>query len=403
MVAAVATTPDMEKLDHLRSQLPAVGTTRYFNSGTNGPLPMTALDTLYEAAKRECEVGRIVPGVYEGGWKRNQRVRVLLAEMMGADPHEIALTHSTSEGISTALNGLTWERGDEVVTTTLEHPGLMTPLSLLAHRWGVTIKIIDIGDGGGDVAAAIENGISPRTRVVALSHVMWSSGAVIPLREIADLAHAHDALTVVDAAQAAGQVPIDLHASGVDAYAMPGQKWLCGPEATGALYVRADKIGTFQPTHLRYAQTDGTGFLIPAAGANRYEIGEFYGPAVLAQEAALTWLRDEVGLDWAYARIAMLGQRCYDALSKIDGVTMASPKERIAGLVCFQVDGMTPQDVTAKLYERGITIRYVAYPPGPVIARVSNGWWNTEEEVDHLASTLAEVIEEAKAAPDGAS
>lgn len=403
MVGAVAATPNTEKVDRLRSQLPAVGTTGYFNSGTNGPLPMAALDTLYEAAKRECEVGRIVPGVYEGGWKRNQRVRVLLAEMMGAEPSEIALTHSTSEGISTALNGLSWERGDEVITTNLEHPGLMTPLSLLAHRWGVAIKIVDIGDGGGDVASVIEGAISPRTRVIALSHVMWSSGAVIDLREIADLAHRHNAVTVVDAAQAAGQVPIDLHAFGVDAYAMPGQKWLCGPEATGALYVRTDKIGIFQPTHLRYAQTDGTGFLMPAAGANRYEIGEFYGPSVLAQEAALTWLRDEVGMDWAHARIATLGQRCYEALNTVGGVTMASPKHRMAGLVCFQVDGMTPQDVTAKLYERGITIRYVAYPPGPVIARVSNGWWNTEEEVDNLAATLAEVIEAAKSESKDAS
>ena len=396
MVAAVAATPDTEKLRRLREQLPAVSTTGYFNSGTNGPLPQPALDVLYEAASREWSAGRIIPGVYEGGWKRNQRVRVLLAEMMGADAHEIALTHSTSEGISTALNGLTWERGDEVIITNLEHPGLMTPLSLLAHRWGVKIKMVDIGDGGGDVAAVIEQAISPRTRVIALSHVMWSSGAVIPMREIADLAHAHNALTVIDAAQAAGHVPIDLHAFGVDAYAMPGQKWLCGPEATGALYVRADKIGEIQPTHLRYAQTDATGFLLPAAGANRYEIGEFYGPAILAQEAALTWLRDEVGMDWAHQRIEMLGQRCYDALSKIDGVTMASPRHRMAGLVCFQVDGMTPQDVTAKLYERGITIRYVAYPPGPVIARVSNGWWNTEDEVDHLAATLAEVIEAAR-------
>lgn len=399
MVAAVSTTPDTKKVKRLRSQLPAVTTTGYFNSGTNGPLPMAAHDTLYEAAKKECEVGRIVPGVYEGGWKRNQRVRVLLAEMMGADASEIALTHSTSEGISTALNGLTWERGDEVITTNLEHPGLMTPLSLLAHRWGITIKVVDIGDGGGDVAGALESAISSRTRAIAFSHVMWSSGAVIDLREIADLTRKHNVVTVVDAAQAAGQVPIDLHAFGIDAYAMPGQKWLCGPEASGALYVRSDSIRLIQPSHLRYAQTDGTGFLIPAAGANRYEIGEFYGPAVLAQEAVLTWLRDEVGMEWAYARIAALGQRCYDALNKVGGVTMATPKHRMAGLVCFKVDGMTPQQVTAKLYERDLTIRYVAYPPGPVIARVSTGWWNTEEEVDHLAATLAEVIEAAKSEP----
>ncbi|HEV2106928.1 MAG TPA: aminotransferase class V-fold PLP-dependent enzyme, partial [Thermomicrobiales bacterium] len=288
---------------------------------------------------------------------------------------------------------------DEVVTTNLEHPGLMVPLSLLAHRWGVKIRIADIADGGGDVVGTLAEAMSPRTRAVALSHVMWSSGAVMPLREIAALARSHHALTVIDAAQAAGQVPVGLHAFGVDAYAMPGQKWLCGPEATGALYVRTDRTGDIQPTHLRYAQTDATGFLLPATGANRYEIGEFYGPAVLAQEAALTWLRDEVGMEWAYERVAALGRRCFQALSEIDGVTMATPQHRMAGLVCFRVDGMTPQEVTAKLYERGITIRYVAYPPGPVIARVSNGWWNTEEEIDQLAVALSDVIAEARSSP----
>lgn len=385
---------DREKLAHLRAQLPAVDRTGYFNAGTNGPLPKVALDALIAAAHTEYDAGRIIPGVYEGGWTRNRRIRVLLAEMLGADPSEIALTHSTSEGIGTVLSGIDWQRGDEVMTTTLEHPGLFGPLSQISHRYGVKIRIIDIGDGGGDVTAILEAAMSPRTRVVALSHVMWSSGAVAPLREIAALARARHALTLIDAAQSAGQIPIDLHDLGIDAYAIPGQKWLCGPEATGALYVRASAMADIQPTHPRYAQTDGTGYIMPFAGANRFEIGEFFGPAILAQEAALTWLRDEVGLDWAYARVHALGQRCWDALDAIDGVTMASPKDKIAGLVCFQIPGMAPPDIAAKLYERGETIRYVAYPPGPAVARVSTGWWNSEEEIERLAEGVRAVVED---------
>ncbi|MDQ3168402.1 MAG: aminotransferase class V-fold PLP-dependent enzyme [Chloroflexota bacterium] len=383
---------DREKLAHLRSQLPAVDQTGYFNAGTNGPLPQCALDAMIDAARRECDAGRIIPGVYEGGGKRNQRIRVLLGDMLGADPSEIALTHSTSEGNGTVLSGIDWQRGEEVVTTTLEHPGLFVPLSQIAHRYGIRLRIIDIGDGGGDVTSTLEAAMSPRTRVVALSHVMWSSGAVAPLRDVAAMARAHHALTLVDAAQAAGQVPIDLHEMGVDAYAIPGQKWLCGPEATGALYVRADRMADIQPTHPRYAQTDGNGYLLPVAGANRFEIGEFFGPAILAQEAALTWLRDEVGLDWAYSRVAALGQRCWEALAAIEGVTMASPKDKIAGLVCFQIPGMAPPDIAAKLYERGETIRYVAYPPGPAVARVSTGWWNSAEEIDRLADGVRAVV-----------
>ncbi len=391
MAVTIATDP---KLEMLREQLPAVSCTAYFNAGSNGPMPRAAIDELVNAAQAECDIGRIVPGIYENNRVRNRRVATLIAGIFNADPAEIALTHSTSEGLSTALNGLEWRRGDEVITTNLEHPGLTAPLCLLAHRYGVVLRVADIGHGGGDVVSAIMAQLSPRTRVVALSHLMWSSGAVIRLREVADVAHQHGALLIVDGAQAGGQIPIDLHGLDVDAYAMAGQKWLCGPEATGVLYVRQDRLADIAPTYLRYAQLDLSGYLVPAAGAMRYEIGEFYSPAVLAQEAALTWLRDEVGLDWAYTRVATLGRRCWDGLSALPGVAVTTPRDRMAGLVCFTVEAMTPQDVTARLYERGITIRYVAYPPNPLVARVANGWWNTEDEVDDLVTAVGEITAE---------
>ncbi len=293
--------------------------------------------------------------------------------------------------------GLRWHPGDEIVTTKLEHPGLLAPLALLANRFGVVLRSADIGRGEGDVVGAVEAALTPRTRAIALSHLMWSTGAAIPLGELAELAHRHHALLVVDGAQSAGQIPLDLHALGVDAYAMAGQKWLCGPEATGALYLRRDRLADVAPTYLRYAQLDPTGYLIPVPGAMRYEIGEFYGPAVLAQEAALAWLRDEVGLRWAYERTAELGRRCWDGLAGIDGLTLLTPRERMAGLVNFAVEGIAPQSIAAKLYERDLTIRYVVYPPCPPSARAACAWWNTEEEVDRLVAAVAEVAAESRA------
>ncbi len=392
----IASTTIDPKVDHLRKRLPAVARTGYFNVGTNGPLPVEAHDALAEATLRELYEGRIVPGVYEGNRVRNARVRAVIAGMFGADPLEIGLTHSTGEGLNTALFGLNWRRDDEILTTNLEHPALFAPLGLLAHRFGVVVRYADIGTGGGDVVGALEAMVTPRTRVIALSHVMWSSGAVIPLADVAEMAHRNGVMVVADAAQAAGQVPIDLHALGVDAYAMAGQKWLCGPEGTGALYVRMERLADIRPTNIRYAQVDPSGYVMPVAGANRYEIGEFYGPAILAQEAALLFLRDTVGLDWLYNRVAMLGQRCWESLERLDGVTVTTPKHAMAGLVCFETEGVTPQDMAARLYERNITIRYVAYPPGPSVARVACGWWNTEEEIDTLAAAVAEIASEAR-------
>lgn len=379
------------KVEAVREHLPATDRTGYFNAGTNGPLPDVVVETMTAAARRELEAGRIGPGVYDDIKASWQRLRDRFASIFGADTGEIALTRSTTEGVNIALLGINWQRGDEVVTTNLEHPGIVTPLALVAHRFGVTIRCADIGNGEGDVLAAIAKTLTNRTRVIALSHLMWSTGAVLPLNDIADLAHDRGILVVVDAAQAAGQIPVNLHETGVDAYAISGQKWLCGPSGTGALYIRRDRQSSFQPTYIRAGASDITGYLLPAPGALRYEIGEFYTPALLGQEAGLIWLQEEVGLSWMYDRIAALGRRCWDGLSRVSRVTVMTPRDCMAGLVCFQVSGMHPRDVMDALQPRGFTIRYVEYQPGPTVARVSASWWNTEAEVDGLIAAVAEI------------
>ena len=389
---AVGTTTEA-RVDALRAQLPALQTTGYFNTGSNGPIPLVAFEAADAVARRELEQGRIVPGAYLENRERNRRFAALAASIFGTDADEIALTHSATEGLGTALMGMTWNPGDEVVTTFEEHPGLMLPLALLARRFGVITRYADFGDGACGVVEALARQISSRTRVIALSHVLWSTGAVLPLREISELARRHHLMVLVDGAQSAGQVPVDLHALDVDVYAMAGQKWLCGPEATGLLYVRRDRFADIAPTYARYGQFEASGYFIPAEGAKRYEIGEFYSPAIAAQEAALRWLRDEVGFDWAYDRIATLGADFRRRLTTIDGVAVITPREPMAGLVNFMIPGLTPQEVTSQLYERGYTIRYVEVAPCTASARASIGWWNTEQEVAGLASAIAELAD----------
>ena len=381
------------KVEALRAQLPAVQTTGYFNTGSNGPIPVVAYEAADATARRELEQGRIVPGVYEENRERNRRFAALAAAIFGADGDEIALTHSATEGLGMALMGMTWSPGDEIITTFEEHPGLLLPLALLARRFGVVTRYADIGDGSSGVIEALASQITSRTRVIAVSHVLWSTGAVLPLSDISKLAREHELMVVVDGAQSAGQVPVDLHTLGVDAYAMAGQKWLCGPEGTGLLYVRRDRFADIAPTYARYGQFEPSGYFIPAEGAKRYEIGEFYSPARAAQEAALRWMRDEVGFDWVYDRIATLGAEFRRRLMSINGITVITPNEPMAGLVNFTVAGLSPQEVTAQLYKRGYTIRYVQTAPCTVSARASIGWWNTEEEVAGLAAAISDLAE----------
>jgi L-cysteine/cystine lyase len=390
-LTAVNTVSVDAKVEQVRAHLPAVLRTGYFNAGTNGPLPDLAIAALTEAATSELADGRIGPGVYERLMSDWQQLRERFASILGADVTEIALTKSATEGINIALFGMDWRRGDEIITTTLEHPGIIVPLTLLAHRFGVELRYADVGNGSGDVAGAIVDQVTSRTRAIAISQVMWSTGAVISLDEITAVARRHGLVVVVDAAQAAGQVPPLLHESGVDAYAASGQKWLCGPGGTGALYIRSDRLTHFKPTYIRMAQADPNGYLLPAAGAARFESADFNTPTVLAQLATLTWLQDEVGLDWMYDRIASLGGRCWDALAQIENVSVVTPRNRMAGIVAFNIAGMHPRDVTEALEAKGFTIRYVEYAPNPTVARVSNSWWNTEDEVDSLVTAIEDL------------
>jgi L-cysteine/cystine lyase len=381
-------------LASLRAKLPAVAHRAYFNAGTNGPISIAAHEALVEAARAELERGRIGPGLYETIFADLRSLRALIGTIIGADADEIALTRSTTEGINIALFGMTWSRGDEVITTNLEHGGLYSPLGLLAHRHGVGIRTVNIGNGEGDPTDLLLDAITPRTRAIAISHLYWSTGSILPLRTLALEARRRGVVTIVDGAQSGGQIPLDMHELEIDAYTISGQKWFGGPGGSGALYVRRGGLSQFQPTYLRYGTFDPNGFVVPPAGANRFEMGEVYNPAMRAQAAGLRWLVDEVGLDWAYDRIATLGRRCWDALRPIPGVTVVTPggpADQMAGIVCFTIDGWACKAVSDALWERGFIVRHVEQPPCPVTVRISNAWWNTEDEVDAVVATIADL------------
>ena len=379
------------KLETLRAQMPALQATGYFNAGTFGPMPSVGVEAAQALLQSDLELGRITPGGYERAGERNRSVVETAASMFGADAREFALTHSAGEGLNIALMGIDWSAGDEVITTAEEHPGLLNPLALLARRYGIVNRVVPVSDDVSEFLDSIEGKITASTRVIGLSHVLWSTGTVVPLREVCELARQHELMVIVDAAQSAGQVPLNLHDIGVDAYAMAGQKWLCGPEGTGLLYVRHDRFADISPTYARYGQADMSGFFMPPATAHRYESGEFTGPVIAAQAATLGWLRDEVGMDWAYARVAEMGALFRGLIADISGVEVVTPANAMAGMVNFNVADMHPRQVADALYDRGYTIRYVEYAPCVISARASVSWWNSEAEVRGLAEAVAEI------------
>ena len=185
-------------------------------------------------------MGRATIDQFVAFMDRMAEARASVAALLVADPDDIALTHSTTDGINLVLSSLPWASGDRVVTTNHEHPGVLGPLQALRDRHGVEVDFVDIGDGG-DAAltlAGIRRALERPARAVVASHVLWTTGAVLPVAALGALAREAGAVSVIDGAQSAGAIPVALDEVGVDAYAVPGQKWLLGPEGMGALWVR---------------------------------------------------------------------------------------------------------------------------------------------------------------------
>jgi L-cysteine/cystine lyase len=368
-------------IDAVRALIPVTERTAYLNTGTAAPWSLPVVTAIERALHAELALGRASPAGLPDFRPLLIETRQRLATWVSAAPDEIALTHSATEGIDIVAWGLDVQPGDEVVTTSIEHRGVLVPLAHLARRRGVTVTTIDVGDGAPlEALDALHEAITVRTRLVALSHVSFSTGAALPIRQIVEFAHAVGAQVAVDGAQAVGAMPVNVHALGVDYYAFPGQKWLGGPEGTGGLFVRRERHESLQQTYV------GTRSASP--GAARYEWGTLFRPGVHGLHAALGWL-DELGRDWVFARTAVLADRCFRRLSAMQGVEVITPPTARAGLVHFRLPGADLEACVARFSAAGLTIRGV---PDTSSLRVSCAAFNTEAEIDRLCDLVAAEI-----------
>ena len=384
-----------DKLTQIRAQLPAVEHSAFLNTGTCGPLPAVAEAAMRQTAEQEFIQGRASVKRYMQMREDGQAARALFAELLHVPPEAIALTGHTTEGMNIATFGFNWQPGDEVVTTTLEHEAGLYPLYFIASRYGVKINFASLALDE-DPLPAIEAAITPRTRLVSISHVSYSSGVRLPLAEIVAAAHARGVPVLVDGAQAAGVFDLDLTAIGVDFYALPGQKWLCGPEGTGALYVSPAQWDNLQPTYAGFTsieRQDWQGGYTLAPAALRYELGTKYPPTIAGLRASLDWFLHDVGPDWAYDRIAGLTAYTRQMIEGLDGVRVLTPANRMGSLVNFLPVGWSPLRMAGAveaLTQRGIVIRNI--PHQPYCLRVACGFYNTEAEIDALGVALREVL-----------
>jgi L-cysteine/cystine lyase len=383
--------PDAEKLTAIREAIPSLAAGIYLNTGSVGPLPAETAAAMAELAVRERDVGRAHVDDLPDMFARMDEARAGVAAVLGSDVDAVGLTHSTTDGMNAASLLPDWHRGGRAVSTRHEHAGGLGPLIALRDRAGIDVALVEAGDDGDDARtiAAFDAAITSDTRLVSLSHVAWTTGAILPVAAIAEIAHARGALVVVDGAQAAGAIPFRFDDLGVDLYALSAQKWLLGPEGMGALVVAPSVIERITPAlggWFSFERIDGRGDAAWWPNARRFEATGFHRPSVLGMARSIGWLSMFVGLDYVYRRGMAGAARAADRLAVIPGVTVLTPRHAMGTLVTFRIAGWSAEAALDELGSRSFAIaRTIA---GLDAVRISVGFFTTDDEMDRFVSTV---------------
>jgi L-cysteine/cystine lyase len=355
--------------DEAHALFPVLERFAYLNAGTLGPLSRSTLAAMDERVRFDQDQGRGGHAWFATVLELRARVREQLAQAIGASATQTALTSSTTGGCNIVLSGLALGKDDEIVTTDAEHPGLLLPL----HLSGARVRVAEVAARPTQNALeTILSCITPRTRLLALSHVLWTTGQVMPVHE---LKRESGLPVLVDGAQSAGAIPVDV--GELDYYTVSCQKWLCAPESLGALYVRdpeslpvAIPSGFAQKSHGR----DGT--FVPTDGAARFDSGWLPPSSLAGLEAAAA-----EAPEWRFERAAEMTELCRQALG--EHVEIVADDEK-GTLVSFVPEGDAAAEAD-RLYAAGVVVRDL---PGTGWLRASCGWWTSREDIDRLVSAL---------------
>ena len=385
-------------LTALRESIRATRDVIYMNTGFTGPSPEPVLSRMREVFENEAAVG---PASVEGLAQTRaitEEARQVVASLLNASVDEVAVTHGTTEGINLAIYGLDWQPGDEFVTCNLEHPALATPANVLEER-GVDVKRVEVSANAssGEALELIASAITPKTKLVGLSHVQYSCGLKLPAKQLAEAAHRSGALLALDGAQTGGQLAIDVKALGVDVYSISGQKWMLGPNATGAVYISEEAQRRISPLFTTHAVADARA--MPAdgpVGANsmmRFRIAS-QSPALTAGFVTAIKLLQDIGLEEVEAHCDALADQLRQGVAAIPGCGVTGPisGDATCGLTAVTVENWEPRQLVDALWQRWrIAVRAINFPPA---IRFSTAPFNTAEEVDQALEALRTLASE---------
>ena len=386
-------------IEEQRQQFPGLLNKTYFNFGGQGTMAKVALDTIIEAHKYIQKAGPFSIEVNDWIQKQVALARTAIANELGTTADRITLTENVTAGCNIALWGIDWQPGDSILITDCEHHGIIATIEEIARRFQLEVEICPILKtlNQGNPTEVIREYLTTSTRLVVISHLLWNTGQVLPLKEIVTTCHNYaeskqQIQVLVDAAQSVGSLPLNLPESEVDYYAFTGHKWLCGPAGVGGLYISENAFPKLNPTFIgwRSIETDAKGQ--PQAwktNGKKFEVATSAYPEYLGLREAIAIHQKWGNAAARYQRICQLSQYLWSKLQQIDGLICLKNSPPEAGLVSFYVENQDSDRVVKNLEQQGFLLRTLA---NPYCIRACVHYLTLETEIDNLITALNSII-----------
>jgi selenocysteine lyase/cysteine desulfurase len=381
-------------LELARSNLPVLRDWTYLNTGTVGVMAEPVLQKHLEHIADHERYGHATQARAIDGY---ERARTTLAALIGANPSDIALNRNATDGINWVAATFPLREGDEVITSTEEHPAMIFPWLAACERAGARLRFIDLHTSPDGLRSALESAVTPATRIVALSQVSCETGKRVPVEIIRDVVGPAVAI-LVDASQSVGQFPINIPALRANFVIGNGHKWLAGPKGTGFAWFDAQSLDLVPPAYFgdgaidphwsrSYYQAEPPPELRFGGNASRFEYGT---RAWHMYEGLADAIEYQAGFGWdaIFSHVDRMSTLTKSALEEIPGVDLITPSswQESSGIVSFTVVGMAGEDVSRELWEtERITQRRVEVPSA---VRVSCTYFTSEEDVTRLGQAV---------------
>jgi len=389
-----------QEIQQLRTETKGTSERIHFNNAGASLPPDMVVETVINYLNEEA-----VYGGYETEYKYREELEntyTLIAKLINANKDEVAIVENASTAWGLAFNGISFEKGDVIITSEMEYVTNLMGFLNAKKSYGIEIKVIPNDEHGNFLLSTLEETISHQTKLIAITHIPSTSGSMIPIIEIGKIACRHNILYLVDACQSAGQLPIDVREIDCDILAITGRKYLRAPRGTGFLYVRKevqDKLKlTLMDSHTAEWVSE-TDFKI-RDDARRFELYEKNRALALGLGKAVEYAMN-IGIDRIWQRVQNLAGKMRKQLEDIDGITVHDQGDQKCGIVTFSVNGVDSALVKSELAAKQInvsvgkaisTLIYMNKNHLTSVVRASIHYYNNEEEIKVMCDALKTMI-----------